>query len=217
MSHHRGRIRSTLLLCTALVALQGCTAAVVGTGVGTGTAMAYDRRTAGTVLDDQIIELKAWNALEEDQELSSQSHISVTSFNNVVLLTGETPSEALRERAEAIVRGVPKVRHVHNELTLSAPSAILSRSGDTWITSKVKSAMLATEGVPGTRIKVVTANGTVYLMGLVTREEAEAATETVRRIGGVQRVVKLFEYIEPPQPTERQSASAQARPSSASR
>lgn len=213
MSEHPGRLcnrsrrsaagarAGNCLLIAALLACAGallasCAPALVGAGAATTAAVAHDRRTPGTMIDDQLIEWKARAALGEDQELWSQSHINVTSFNNIVLLTGETPSERMRTRAAEIVREVERVRGVHNELQIAAPSSMLSRSSDSWITGKVKSSMLADGSVPGTRVKVVTEAGTVYLMGLVTREEAEAATEIARKVNGVQRVVKLFEYLE---------------------
>lgn len=188
------------LVLAALVASQsallgGC-AAAVGAGAVTGAAAAHDRRTTGTFVDDGLIELKAVGALQKDEELWNYSHLNVTSFNNLVLLTGEAPSEALRQRAAAAVANLPKVRRVHNEVVVAAPSSVLSRSGDTVITGKVKTALLNNKNVQATRIKVVTENGVVYLMGLVTQTEADAATEVARRVGGVQRVVRIFEYID---------------------
>jgi osmotically-inducible protein OsmY len=175
--------------------LGGCAAAVV-TGAAAGTAAVYDRRTTGTLIDDQFIELKAIDAIGNDQELHEQAHLNVTSFNNIVLLTGETPNEALRQRTAELVRNLPKVRKVHNEIVVAAPSSLLSRSGDTWITGKVKTELLNVQKMDATRVKVVTENGVVYLMGLVTTEEAETATDVTRQVDGVQRVVKVFEYID---------------------
>lgn len=177
-------------------ALLGGCAAVVGAGVATGASVAYDRRTAGTMLDDQNIELKAVGALQSDEELWRHSHINVVSFNNIVLLTGETPSEALRQRAAEHVRQLPKVRKVHNEIKIAAPSSMLSRSGDSWITGKVKASLLNQLALDVNRVKVVTENGVVFLMGLVTQAEAEKATEIARQVKGVQRVVRIFEYVD---------------------
>lgn len=188
------------LLLTGLIVVQasllgGC-AAAVGAGAVTGAAAAYDRRTTGTFVDDGLIELKAVGALQKDKELWDYSHINVTSFNNIVLLTGEAPSEALRQRAAEAVANLPKVRKVHNEIAIAAPSSLISRSGDTVITGKVKTALLNNDAVEATRVKVVTENSVVYLMGLVSQKEADAATEVARRVGGVQRVVRIFEYID---------------------
>ncbi len=192
-------ITKKLLLTTIIAAqaalLGGCVAAV-GAGAVTGAAMAHDRRTTGTFVDDNLIELKAVGALQTDKELWNYSHLNVTSFNNIVLLTGESPSEALRQRAAQTVANLQKVRKVHNEVVVAAPSSMVSRSGDTLITGKVKTALINKDDVDATRIKVVTENGVVYLMGLVTQTEADAATEVARRVGGVQRVVRIFEYID---------------------
>ncbi len=192
-------ITKKLLLTTIIAAqaalLGGCIAAF-GAGAATGAAMAHDRRTAGTFVDDNLIELKAVGALQEDKELWNYSHLNVTSYNNIVLLTGESPSEALRQRAAQTVANLQKVRKVHNEVVVAAPSSLVSRSGDTLITGKVKTALLNNKEIDATRVKVVTENGVVYLMGLVTQAEADTATEVARRVGGVQRVVRIFEYID---------------------
>lgn len=184
-----------IYICLLLVIfLHGCAAAVVTTGA-TGAAAAYDRRTAGTLLEDQSIELKAGNAFFEDKEIKDNTHVNVTSYNQVVLLTGEAPTEELIQKIVKIVQDIPKVKHVYNELTLAAPSALSSRSSDSLITAKVKTSLLTNEKTEGLRVKIVTENGVVYLMGLVTREEAEPITEVARQVGGVQKVVKLFQYI----------------------
>jgi len=185
---------SVLLLITLL---QGCAGAVVG-GAAAGASVVHDRRSAGTVVDDGIIEFKAMEKLISDKELFEQTHISVTSYNNILLLSGEAPTDALRSKAFSLVSAIPKVRKVHNELVLAAPSSLLTRSSDTWITTKVKTNLLGIDNLPGfdgTRIKVVSENGTVFLMGIVKREEANVVTDAARRVSGVQRVVKLFEYL----------------------
>ena len=173
--------------------LQGCAAAVVAGGA-TSAAVAYDRRTTGTVIEDEGIELKAVKAFYSDKELNEQAHLNVISYNTVVLVTGEAPSEELRNRAVEIVRNLPKVTHVHNEIKIAAPSSMVSRSSDTLITTKVKSRLLTLKDFDGTRVKVVTENGVVYLMGLLTKEESDLATDAARQVSGVQKVVKLFQY-----------------------
>jgi len=186
----------TLLLVAALV--QGCAAVVVGSAATT-ASVAHDRRTPGTVLDDQGIELQAANLIYEDRALYDQTHINATSFNGVLLLTGETPTAALRARADDHAQSINKVRRVVNELALAAPSSLTTRGSDTLITARAKIALFSTEGLEGSdplHIKVVTENGSVYLMGVVTRAEATAAIESTRRVGGVQRVVNVFEYID---------------------
>jgi osmotically-inducible protein OsmY len=186
------------LILIALVAalLQGCAAAVV-TGAATGAVTIYDRRTTGIMLEDQNIELKVASRMRSDDGLSGQAHINTTSFNLTVLLTGETPTPELRARAEAIARGVPHVKRVVNELAIASPSSMTARASDTLITSKVKTSLLKVdiEDFSPERVKVVTEAGAVYLMGLVTQAEANATIERTRRVGGVQRVVNVFEYV----------------------
>lgn len=172
----------------------GCGTTPVNTG--SGKSITQERRTPGTFLDDELIELKSQNLLGKDREIKEQTHINVTSVNGRVLLSGEAPGEALRERAARLVSGLAKVRQVQNELVLAAPSSLLTRSGDTLITAKLKARMLNREGLDPTAIKVVTENGTVFLMGVVSRWEAQQATDIARSESGVQRVVKLFEYLD---------------------
>ena len=181
------------LLLMLIPLLHACAVAVVAGGA-TGVTVAHDRRTTGTFIEDQAIELKANKGFYTDKELYEQAHLNVTSYNTVVLVTGETPSEELRNRAIDIVRNIPKVTHVHNEITIAAPSAMVSRSSDTLITAKVKTKLLTVKGFDGTRTKVVTEKGVVYLMGLLTREKSDIATNIARQVGGVQKVVKLFQY-----------------------
>ncbi len=192
-------VRTSLLVITVGLALlfQGCAEMIVG-GAATGAAVAHDRRTPGTVIDDELIELKAAERISADKQLSEQVHINVTSYNNILLLSGEAPTEAIRSRIGDMMQGIPKLRRVHNEILVAAPSSMLTRTSDTWITTKVKTSLLGLDDLPDfdpTRVKVVSENGTVFLMGIVKREEADAATNAARQVSGVQRVVKLFEYL----------------------
>ena len=173
--------------------LQGCATAVVG-GAATGTAIALDRRTAGVFVSDQEIELRAMNRLREALPQKT-GNISTTSYNRQVLLTGQVPDDALRARATEVVKGIPDVRTVFNELTLSGVTSLTSDTNDVAITSQVKARMLRDERVPGTKIKVVTEAGVVYLMGLVTQAEADVATEIARTTSGATKVVTLFERL----------------------
>lgn len=184
---------AAVVLSAAL--LQGCAAVAVG-GAATGVAVVHDRRTAGTIVDDESIEVKAMGALNADKEIRNQTHLNVTSYNNVVLMTGETPTQQLSQRAYKIVSGLDKVKKVHNETVVAAPTSFGSRSNDALLTSKVKTRMIATKGFDSTLVKVVSERGIVYLMGLVTRDEGNLAGEIARQTEGVQKVVKLFEYQE---------------------
>ncbi len=192
-----------MLRCCAIVVLagtlsaglSGCGVLVVG-GTATAAGVVHDRRTAGTVVEDQAIELKAYEVL--DSQRLANAHVNVTSYNNNVLLSGEVPDESTREWVEERVAEVEKVRQIHNELAVAPPSSLGSRSNDAWITTKVKTSLVRISGLPGfdpTRVKVVTERGSVYLMGLVTQAEGDAAASVARQIAGVQRVVKLFEYL----------------------
>ncbi len=188
-------LRVLLLICL-ISALYGCAAAaIIGVAAtATGASSAIDRRTTGTQIEDQAIEFKAASAINSDVELDDQAHINITSYNTIVLLTGETPTESMRDKALELVKSIKKITHVYNEITIAAPSSIASRSSDTYLTSKVKTKLLAHEDITGLEIKVVTEKGTVYLMGIVSKAEAENAATVASQTGGVQKVVKLFQY-----------------------
>ena len=191
-------IRALLMVMLTANLLGGCAAVIVG-GVAVGASAAHERRSVGTMMDDEAIEWKVRTAFDDDKPLSSQSHLSVISVNGVVLLVGQTPTEALRQRANTLAEGVDKVRVVHNELTIAAPNSYMTRSSDSYVTSKVKTSLFKVKGhedFDPTRVKVVTENGTVYLMGILYRSEAEDAAKQASRVGGVQKVVKLFEYLD---------------------
>ena len=197
---HRSFDFRVLLLVVSLALLQGC-AAIVGTGAVSaagvaGVATATDRRSPGTVVDDEVIELKALAALRRNDDIAPSSHVNATSYNAILLLTGETLNEKMRRHITKLIENMEKVRRVHNELAIAAPSSMLSRSSDSLITAKIKTALGRHSFEIAARTKVVTENGVVYLMGLMRRSEAKVSTNIARKIGGVQRVVKLFEYIE---------------------
>jgi osmotically-inducible protein OsmY len=176
-----------------LLQLGGCAAVVVGGAAG-GTAVAMDRRTAGVYLSDQEIELRAMNRLSEAFPQKNSS-ISATSYNRQVLLTGQVPDEASRAKAEEVVKAIPDVRTVFNELTVGSVNSLATDASDVTVTGQVKARMLRNEEVPASKIKVVTESGIVYLMGLVTKAEADGATNIARTTAGVTKVVTLFEYI----------------------
>ena len=186
------------ILCVP--AIQGC-AGVVAAGAAAG-AVAQDRRTPGTYIDDQLIERGMLSAMRKDETLWSRIHVNATSINGRVLLTGEAPGESLRSRIHDVAREagrtVPGIREIQNMIVVAAPSSLLSRSNDSLITSKVKAALFGNRALnlKALHVKVVTERRTVYLMGLLTRDEAEQATEIARRVAGVRRVVKFMEYIE---------------------
>lgn len=183
------------VLAAHLAFSQGCAELIV-VGGATAAVAAHDRRTVGSFVDDEGIEWKAVAAINSDDKLYKEVHINVTSMNGVVLLTGEAPTAEQRDGVLTAVRSVPAVRRIVNEIRITPPTTLGSRSNDAWITGKVKSKLVGTEGLDSTRVKVVTENAVVYLLGLVNKKEGELATEAARQVAGVQRVVKLFEYID---------------------
>jgi osmotically-inducible protein OsmY len=190
-------MKNRLLLITvaSLALLQGC-AGVFVAGAATTASIANDRRTVGSVIDDQNIELKALNTIATRKDMDKASRISATSVNGKVLLVGQTPYSQYSRDAEQLVAKIDGVRQVYNELRISKPVSFSTQSQDSWITSKIKSEMLTTKGVDSTRFKVVTENSEVFLMGLVTREEADKAVNIARHVSGVRKVIKVFEYIQ---------------------
>ncbi|HUL91776.1 MAG TPA: BON domain-containing protein [Burkholderiales bacterium] len=184
------------LVLVPTVLLQGCAEALIVGGVAAGVMIAADRRQVEVMYADQRIEFAAGSRI--DDALKSQGHVNVTSYNYTALLTGEVPTAQARTDAEKAALGVENVKTVVNELQIAGTSSAASRSNDAYITSKVKSNFLGNGKFRPTDIKVVTEASVVYLLGLVTREEADAATEIARGTGGVQKVVRVFEYIAPP-------------------
>jgi len=189
------RPAALIVLILAFPSLPGCSTLLLAGGT-TAAVAASDRRTLGNFVDDQNIELKVHAAISNDKPLAEQVHVNSTSFNGVVLLTGETPTIGERDRVLEYVRQVPGVRRTVNELRLAPPTSLGSRTNDAWLTSKVKTSLFGLEKVETHHVKIVTENGVVYLMGLVRRTEGDRITEAARHVGGVQRVVKLFEYLD---------------------
>ena len=180
------------------LSLSGCAGLLVG-GTAVGVSVAHDRRTTGTVVDDQTIEFKLYDAL--NKKLPPGNQISITSYNGTVLLAGQTVSDATRWQAEDIARNLrePPVRMVHNELIIGSPVPLSVQSNDALLTTKVKTALFQINHIPGfdpTRVKVVTNQSVVYLMGLVRTNEANAAADVASQISGVRQVVTLFELMD---------------------
>lgn len=189
----------TLLLMAfiagAPAALQGCLPLVAGAAVGTGVLVAEDRRSSGTYLDDQGIELKAGNRIGEKFSRDIV-HVNVTSYNKVVLVSGEAPDEKTRVEIGKIVKDVPGVRIVQNEMLIAPYASAGSRTNDTYVTSKVKTRFVEARRFQANHVKVVTEAGTVFLMGLVTKQEAADAASIAATTSGVNKVVQVFEYLQ---------------------
>jgi osmotically-inducible protein OsmY len=189
-------IRS-LILATALAAstlvLQGCVAGAV-VGAGTVALIADDRRTTGTYIEDENIE---WKALAKAYDQFSGSHINATSFNRKLLITGEVSTEETKKAVGEAMKAIPSVVAIENELAIGYNASVTARGNDSFVTSSVKARLVGNGKVSATHVKVVTEAGTVYLMGLVTPAESDAAVEVARSTAGVNRVVKVFEYVAP--------------------
>ena len=187
-----------LFLISSPVLFIGCVPMVglgVGAGVGaTGVAMSEDRRTSGTFIEDEGIELKSTRRLNE--QLGSKAHINVTSFNRNVLLTGEVPDRVSKELAEKLVMSIENVQNIANELAVGGISSLASRSNDALLTTKVKGRLLTAEAVQINHIKVITENSVVYLMGVVKRVEANSAASVASSTAGVSKVIKVFQYLD---------------------
>lgn len=202
-------------LALAVLVCSACAPLIVGGVATTGVLIADDRRTTGTVVDDQTIETRLGSRLTED--FGKGANINVTSFNRVALLTGEVPTEEVRAAAGKAAAGFPNVRHVQNELQVAAPSGFGSRSSDTFVTGRVKARLVDNQSrgkpprVQANHVKVVTEAGVVFLMGIVSAAEADQATEVARTTSGVRRVVRVFEVVAKP-PVTGTPAPAQPQP-----
>ena len=183
----------TIALSTLLTTQITACLPIIAGGAVAGGAMAADRRTSGIFVEDEGIELKAVKKMETN--LGEYAHVNVTSFNRNVLLTGEVPDDAAKVKAETLTKEIANIRVITNEIVVGPKSGIGSRSNDSFITSKVKGQFLTENKFQANYVKVVTENGVVYLMGLVTKTEADAAVEIARNTEGVTRIVKVFEYM----------------------
>lgn len=188
--------RSTATLLLALAAgttLSACAPLLIGGAIWGGTLVVSDRRTSGAQIDDQAIELKSVRRIAD--VIGDKGHVNVTSYNRLVLLSGEVPTEGDKAAVEQAVARIDNVRAIVNELTLAAPSSLSARSNDTLMTSKVKASMVDAKDIQANAYKVVTERGVVYLMGRVTEREANRAADIARGVSGVQKVVKVFDVV----------------------
>jgi osmotically-inducible protein OsmY len=187
------RFTTCLSLLAVAATLAGCVG-VAAVGAGAGAMMASDRRISEVYLADEAIEIRVSNAIT--QQLGDKVHVNTTSYNRMLLLTGEVPDAATKELVEKIaIANSSEIRRVTNELQIAPLSSYSARSNDTYLTSKVKARFLDANRFSINHVKVVTENGSVYLLGLVTQSEADAAVEIARTTGGVQRVIRVFEVI----------------------
>ena len=192
MTNRRFLLTGALALATTTL-LGACAPLIIGGAAVSGALMYKDRRTSGAQLEDQAIEFKAGSRLK--QALAEPAHLNVTSYNRLVLITGEVASEADRVAAEKAIAGIENVRTVVNEAAVMGASSLTSRSNDALITSKVKARFVDNGEVDVNASKVVTERGIVYLLGRVTEREADKAAEVARSVSGVQKVVRVYEII----------------------
>lgn len=191
----RKHVLTKLATCLMAVSvLQGCAVATV-VAVTAGATMIADRRTFSKQIDDQSIEFLAHNELAKLDGISDNTNLHVTSLNGLVLVTGQSTNQYLRDLAITTIQDVPNIVAIHNQIRISSITSVTTQSNDVWLTSKVKSAILAESDVDALDVKVVTENSEVFLLGLLTKEEADIVVEITRNINGVKRVFKAFEYI----------------------
>lgn len=193
MAYARSILAGTALLVIFL-SLQGCASLVAGFSDEL-VDQDHRYRTTGARIEDNAIERKATiNLARTNPDADTNRHV-IVSWNGQVLLAGQVPSAEQRTRSENIVRDIRRIVHVHNELTIGPPVSGVTKLADSWITFRLKARLLLASGLPGRRVKVLTENGVIYLMGLLTQEEADAVVDAARKTRGAQRVVKIFEYI----------------------
>ena len=153
-------------------------------------------RTPGAIIDDEFIERIANREIDEANERLKAGNVDVISFNGIVLLIGQVENQALKEEAQKVVERIRKARIVHNEIQVGGPTSMVARTNDGWLTTKVKTKLVVNKDVNADRVKVVTEDGVVFLMGMVPRGEADVAVDVARSVFGVQKIVKVFEYID---------------------
>ena len=184
------KIIGTIILASCL---SGCIPAALIVGATAGGAVIYDKRSMETIAQDQESGETAGKLINASPDLKNGTHIAIATFDHVLLLVGQTSTEEQRNTAYQLVSNVKNVSRVYNEITVQNPTSSWQRSHDAWITTKIKTEMLTTKGLHSTQIKVVTENGVVYLMGVLSQGQADTATNIARRADGVRKVVKVFE------------------------
>lgn len=187
---------SNILLSAVIVMLTACTTILTETTGEAGIQEDPTERTAGAVVEDQSIETKILVNLRSQVPAFKSSRLQVVSYNGVVLLAGQVPTEALKARAAEIAsQASAKIKRIHNELDVSNNSTFLTRSNDAWIGTKARTVLMTSDEVPSSQIRVIAENGAIYLMGLISQAEGDRAANLVRNVSGVKKVVKVFEYI----------------------
>lgn len=184
-------IRSVVASCVVF-SLTGCAGEYLGPVAGA-SWLNFDRRSSGTIVDDQAITIKANLAIAKNKAVWKDSHISTLSYNNSLLLVGQTKNSANKQQIEKMLEPIKEIGNIYNQITVSDPIPLKTRANDTWLTTQVKAKLISSRDVGLNRVKVITENGTVYLMGMLTKDEEQIALELTRRVPGVQKVVAVIE------------------------
>ncbi len=187
-------LKKMALLISFSMLLTACVPVAFVAGASAGGAIVYDKRDMKTMVQDRNLSNAILAKINSDPQLKKQTHISVATFDRIVLLAGQAPTQALKDQVYSLASSVPNTKRLYNEITIEPPTSKLVQTNDAWLTTKVKTAMLAEKGLNSTQIKVVTENSVVYLMGITSRKQADIAANVASHIDGVKRVVKLFEY-----------------------
>lgn len=186
-----------LMMLPLLLPLNGCAPLLVGGAAATTVVVAQDRRTAGAILNDERIEIRVKDFISKDAELHEHTQVKATSYNGIVLLTGEVALPVMADRIVEFTRQETHVREVRNELLVAPQRDMAARRADIGLASRVRTRLFSDRDVKSNTVKITTYDGTVYLMGLITRAEAEQVVEATRGVSGVQRIVRMFEYVRP--------------------
>lgn len=178
------------------ILLQGCVAVIGGAAIGAaGTAVVYDRSKVQSLMTDEKISRQILAQLQQEDDIKAQCHIAVAVYRQIVLIVGQAPNQSLKDQISDIAKSAaPQARKIYNEITIEGPTSALTRTSDAWITTKVKSKFLATKNLKSAQCKVVTENGTVFLIGVIDKNQADIAVDIAKHTDGVQQVVKVFEY-----------------------
>lgn len=188
-------IKRLSFLLGSVFLLQGCVAAAI-LGGAAATKVATDPRTVGTQVDDETLEIRVKNALNNDAQLKQEGRVEVVSYSGRILLIGQVPNDNLKNIATNLAKGAEGVTEVYNEIRMGQPISLMQRSKDSWITTKIKPELLINSKVKTTSVKVITEDGEVFLMGNLTQSQSDAASEVARNISGVKKVVRVFNYIQ---------------------
>ncbi|MCP1064790.1 divisome-associated lipoprotein YraP [Serratia symbiotica] len=189
------KLKAPFAVLSSALLLQGCIAGVVIGSAAIATKTATDPRSIGTQVDDGTLEARVENALSKDPQLKKDARVVATAYRGEVLLTGQSPNSNMTRRAKQISMGVEGASEVYNEIRQGKPVSLSTASSDTWITTKVRSQLLTSDTVKSANVKVTTENGEVFLLGLVTRQEGQAAAQIASQISGVKHVTTAFSYV----------------------